>query len=421
MNQGAGGLRDARSDDRHDAVRGRSRDPRADYRQDLLPAYRHEQPRGQRGHAPEDQYQPGRQDRPPEAPSGPDDTGDGYRDAARALEALRRPPGPVWPDQPERFEFPDRELEVRSGARPAPLRPEVPEPYLSGSPGREGYGTSEPPVPPPVAEGTASQGLAPLPADDQEWPAPAPAGHLPFLPPAPTGHLSGDGGRGAHSPDPAPVRDEDSVPTSPLPVIMPGAAPPAVSTPGAAPPAVSTPGAAALPGAASIPRPLAVESPRGFFEPARPARTASVTGSVEPPPLPSTDSAPAAGSRFPVPPSDEPSHFDRRAAMPTVHQRAGMPLEDGLNSSAAVAPVWPAPTVASGSGPGGPGASPDGAARGIPEAASAKLDQIKDLYLTAEAIGEDRLDQHFDQVSQRQRDLIREFFERSRPPGGDAQ
>ena len=50
----------------------------------------------------------------------------------------------------------------------------------------------------------------------------------------------------------------------------------------------------------------------------------------------------------------------------------------------------------------------------MPEAAAAKLDQIKDLYLTAEAIGEDALDKHFDQVSQRQRELIREFFERSR-------
>lgn len=50
----------------------------------------------------------------------------------------------------------------------------------------------------------------------------------------------------------------------------------------------------------------------------------------------------------------------------------------------------------------------------MPEAAAAKLDQIKDLYLTAEAIGDDALVKHFEQVSERQRDLIREFFERSR-------
>lgn len=42
--------------------------------------------------------------------------------------------------------------------------------------------------------------------------------------------------------------------------------------------------------------------------------------------------------------------------------------------------------------------------------ARAKLDQINDLYLTAEAIGEDVLVEHFDEVSQRQRQLIKEYF-----------
>jgi hypothetical protein len=59
--------------------------------------------------------------------------------------------------------------------------------------------------------------------------------------------------------------------------------------------------------------------------------------------------------------------------------------------------------------------------------AQAKLDQIKDLYLTAEAIGEDALVRHFEEVSSRQRDLIRQYFEQSgfghqaaaRVPGDD--
>jgi hypothetical protein len=42
-----------------------------------------------------------------------------------------------------------------------------------------------------------------------------------------------------------------------------------------------------------------------------------------------------------------------------------------------------------------------------------KIDQIKDLYLTAEAIGEDALGKHFDELHQRQRSLIREFFEKA--------
>ena len=55
--------------------------------------------------------------------------------------------------------------------------------------------------------------------------------------------------------------------------------------------------------------------------------------------------------------------------------------------------------------------------RQMPEEAAAKLDQIKDLYLTADAIGEDALDKHFDQVSERQRELIEEFFRNSAPGG----
>jgi hypothetical protein len=43
--------------------------------------------------------------------------------------------------------------------------------------------------------------------------------------------------------------------------------------------------------------------------------------------------------------------------------------------------------------------------------AAAKIAQIKDLYLTAEAIGKDALDKNFDLVSDRQRQLIREYFD----------
>jgi hypothetical protein len=49
----------------------------------------------------------------------------------------------------------------------------------------------------------------------------------------------------------------------------------------------------------------------------------------------------------------------------------------------------------------------------LPADTQAKLEQIKDLYLTAEAIGEDAFVKHFDQLSQRQRSLIREFFEQA--------
>jgi hypothetical protein len=148
--------------------------------------------------------------------------------------------------------------------------------------------------------------------------------------------LAGPADPGQAGPPLPAERDEDSEPTSPLPVI--------------------------LPGATELPRPAPVEAPRGFFEAARPAsdipggRPGSGTGVVVPP-----LAAPTLASELPAP--DKPARRERV----------------------------------------------------MPEAASAKLEQLKDLYLTAEAIGEDALDKHFEQVSERQRQLIREFFERSGP------
>lgn len=46
-----------------------------------------------------------------------------------------------------------------------------------------------------------------------------------------------------------------------------------------------------------------------------------------------------------------------------------------------------------------------------------KLEQIKDLYLTAEAIGEANVDKHFDQLLAQQRELISEYFRQPGPVG----
>jgi hypothetical protein len=133
-----------------------------------------------------------------------------------------------------------------------------------------------------------------------------------------------------------------------------------------------------LPGATAVPRPEPVMAPRGPFEAARSVRPPSVTGSIEPPP---------AINAVPRPPiSLEP--------LP-----APLPPGRPMSSAIPAPPPDPPPTHV------------------VSEAAVAKLDQLKDLYFAAEAIGEDRLDQHFDQVSQRQRELIKEFFERSKPAG----
>ena len=52
-----------------------------------------------------------------------------------------------------------------------------------------------------------------------------------------------------------------------------------------------------------------------------------------------------------------------------------------------------------------------------------KLEQIKDLYLTAEAIGEANVDKHFDHLLAQQRELISDYFKQSnaaRPEAGGA-
>jgi hypothetical protein len=54
------------------------------------------------------------------------------------------------------------------------------------------------------------------------------------------------------------------------------------------------------------------------------------------------------------------------------------------------------------------------------QAQARKLEQIKDLYLTAEAIGETNVDKHFDALLAQQRELISDYFKQSPvPPGHD--
>jgi len=68
----------------------------------------------------------------------------------------------------------------------------------------------------------------------------------------------------------------------------------------------------------------------------------------------------------------------------------------------------PADTAPVGTVPGGDVPEDPGRAR------ARKLEQIKDFYLTAEAIGEENVDKHFDQLLAHQRELISEYF---RQPG----
>jgi hypothetical protein len=60
-----------------------------------------------------------------------------------------------------------------------------------------------------------------------------------------------------------------------------------------------------------------------------------------------------------------------------------------------------------------PAGHPEGNAAEPPQARARKLEQLKDLYLTAEAIGEQNVDKHFDQLLAQQRELISEYFRES--------
>ena len=145
---------------------------------------------------------------------------------------------------------------------------------------------------------------------------------------------------------PSTESEEDEADTTPLPVILPGAAP--------------------------APRPEVGEPQRGPFEPAHVAPAVHVA-------------VPAQGD-------------------------AAVPAPEGTAVSAPDGTAVSAPEAAAHAE-----AVPAEPADNLPPAAAEKLDQIKDLLITAEAIGEANLDRHFERVSQRQRELIREFFDRAMP------
>jgi hypothetical protein len=76
-----------------------------------------------------------------------------------------------------------------------------------------------------------------------------------------------------------------------------------------------------------------------------------------------------------------------------------------LDAAESAAPDAPHPEDA-------PGAADD-AFQDTAHAHARKLEQIKDLYLTAEAIGEVNVDKHFDHLLAQQRELIGDYFKQS--------
>jgi hypothetical protein len=98
------------------------------------------------------------------------------------------------------------------------------------------------------------------------------------------------------------------------------------------------------------------------------------------------------------------------------HEEARGPFEPLKSSSGTSSGQGAAATGTEPAGTGPGQAPPDDTA----QARARKLEQLKDLYLTAEAIGDQNVDKHFDQLLAQQRELISEYFRQptvARPPG----
>ena len=170
-------------------------------------------------------------------------------------------------------------------------------------------------------------------------------------------------------------------------------------------------------------RPAPRPRPPGFGRPAEPARPAEAPADVyvyrdtgDQPGGPAATGRP--GDNDAAYWYDLPGSAAGTAAPPQGGEEARGPFE---------------PLVSSSDPPGARRPDDPGRADEVPEAAGAggapeesaydrarKLEQIKDLYLTAEAIGEANVDKHFDQLLAQQRELISDFFRQPGPAGSAA-
>ena len=95
-------------------------------------------------------------------------------------------------------------------------------------------------------------------------------------------------------------------------------------------------------------------------------------------------------------PGDLEREYARGPFEPLPPSSGALPRESGQQPSA---PQQPEPDAVVDEGPEEPA-----------HAQARKLEQIKDFYLTAEAIGEENVDKHFDQLLAQQRELIGDYF-----------
>jgi hypothetical protein len=121
------------------------------------------------------------------------------------------------------------------------------------------------------------------------------------------------------------------------------------------------------------------------------------------------DPAPSSSSRRSA--ADDSAYwYDLLAEDPVPqHEEARGPFEP-LQPSTQAGAEEPQEAQESQEAPEPPDAVRDGRQEAPEQARARKLEQLKDLYLTAEAIGEQNVDKHFDQLLAQQRELISGYF-----------
>lgn len=277
--------------------------------------------------------------------------------------------------------------------------PQQPHTPRHGAPGRPGGGPMpprEPGYPPPPGQGRGA-GYGPG------------SGHGPGQPPPPGYGPGQPGGTGRHARGP-------------------GHAAPGARRPGGQYQGPSEPAGQFEGGYAQVIR--ASDSPvrpaprRGPGRPGEPARQARPSGEVPADVFVYRDTA---GQRGDPGPNDPSYWYDlpgtgQAEETPHVAEEARGPFEPLVSSADPPGTVrHPAADAGDGSGTEDGSGSPDAAAgaleadgpQDMANAHARKLEQIKDLYLTAEAIGEANVDKHFDQLLSQQRELISEYFRQS--------
>ena len=124
------------------------------------------------------------------------------------------------------------------------------------------------------------------------------------------------------------------------------------------------------------------------------------------------------------PPADDAAYwYDLLAEDPAPRdEQARGPFEPLLPSGVPTGAAGQRPSPDPEPEPASPGGTDSDRQEPPDQARARKLEQLRDLYLTAEAIGEQNVDRHFNELLAVQRQLIHDYFSQGDPaPDGSAE